>query len=91
MDSNDSAPAWNFFERIERLESLKPTTEDSLLLAIDALFMAFLALVRSNASFARSLKDDYVEHLEGSSLSPEVRKEVKRVLTLVCDQLDKQA
>lgn len=88
MDPNDSAPVWDFFERIERLESLRPTAEDSLLLGVYAYAMAFAALVKDNPNIARKLKDTFTAHLETTNLNPELIKVLEGALTVVCDQFE---
>lgn len=89
MDTHESTREWDIFKRIERLETLKPTAEDSRILATDALFLAFIALVKDRPKGARKLKDFYIAHLETSKLSPELLKELKDILTSACDQFEK--
>ncbi len=89
MDASESTPEYDIFKRIEELEALKPTAEDGRILAVDALILAFIALVRDHPRTARKLKDSYLAHLETSNLSPELLKELERFLIIVCDELEK--
>lgn len=87
MDTHESTPEWDIFGRIEKLETLQPTAEEGRILAVEALGLAFMALVIGRPKAARKLKDTYVAHLETTNLSPELLKELGRALTTVCDSL----
>ena len=91
MDTSESTPEWQFFNRIEELESLKPKAEDSFILAANALLLAFVALVKHHPKAARKLKDSVIAHLEETNLSRELLKELGHVLTIVCDEFEKDA
>jgi hypothetical protein len=88
MDTHESTPEWDIFERIEKLETLKPTAEEGRILAVEALGLAFMALVIGRPKAARKLKDLYIAHLETTNLSPELLKELGHALTTVCDSLE---
>ena len=89
MDTHESTPEWDIFERIEKLETLQPTAEEGRILAVEALSLAFMALVIGRPKGARKVKDLYIDHLETTNLSPELVKELGRALTTVCDSLEK--
>jgi len=89
MDTHEDTPEWGFFDRIEKLESLKPTVEDGRILALNALFVAFIALVKGHPKAARKLKDSFIAHLEETNLSPEILKELERALIIACDEFEK--
>lgn len=88
MDTSGTAPEWAFFARIEKLEHLQVKAEDGFILAIHALVFAFAALIKDDPKAARKLKDLLVDHLETATLSPELLKELGRLLTSVCDQFE---
>ena len=90
METHESIPEWNIFERIEKLEALKPTAEDSLILAGHALLLGFIALVKDRPKTARKLKDSFITHLETTKLSPEILKEIERTLIIACDEFEGQ-
>jgi hypothetical protein len=89
MDTNESMPEWDFFARIEELESLEPKVEDNFILAANALLFGFVALAGERPKAARKLKDLFIAHLEETNLSRELLKELSRILTIVCDGLEK--
>ena len=88
MDTHESTPEWDIFGRIEKLETLQPTAEDTRILAVNALFLAFIALVKDHPRAARKMKDEYVAHLETTNLNPELLKELGRFLTIICDSFE---
>lgn len=83
MDTDGNTPEFDIFGRIEKLETLQPTAEESRILAVEALSLAFVAFVGHNPKSARRTKDLYMEYLE-TKLSPELLKKLSHVFTDLC-------
>lgn len=88
MDTTESAPEWEFFERIERLEALKPTADDGRILGAYAVGLSFTALALQRPNAARKMKDGVLGELEKRGISPGVLKWLKAYFLETCDLLE---
>jgi len=76
-------PEWDIFSRVEKLEKLEPTLEDTFILAQFALLQAFAARVQQSNNPRKDLHR-VVAKLKELGLSGETLKQVGRQLIAVC-------
>lgn len=90
---NNEIPEYEFFERLEKTEQdigeLKPTVVDGVKVALEACFLAFLAMARLYPSGARKIKDLVIADLKGKGLAPPLLEMLEHDLLLVCDRAEK--
>jgi hypothetical protein len=82
-DEQKSTPEWDIFTRIERgeqligrideeIEAITPTLVDTMVLAIDRISFAFLALVQEHPKYARRLKDVLITMHKRENIDPKL-------------------
>jgi hypothetical protein len=90
MDTSESAPEFDLFGRIERLEALKPTAEDGRILGMYGVFLSFMALALQRRDVARKVKDTVMRDLRRMGLSPGVLEQLEEDLLEICDKAEEQ-
>lgn len=83
-------------ELLEKTESVEPelkktnaTAKDGLFIAVFAYTYAFISIVNQYPHLARKLKDNMLGHLKNVGLSAEGIEMVGKVMTVVCDAIEK--
>jgi len=89
---NEKTPEWGIFERLEKLEKIRPTAKDAFTLAELAFVLAgatSLAVADLGSSSPRKRKDELIAALRKRGLSPRVLERVEKILIAVCESLEK--
>lgn len=85
----EERPEWDIFERLEKLEELKPTAEDAAILATFGFTLGFHSLARQSRN-PRKLKDDWIAFLKRKGLSAEAREVLEEWLLAICKIIEER-
>ena len=87
---------WDFFSRIEGLESktwrldiLELTTEDAIKLSREALLVGYAAVAMHSPKRARRFKDNVMTDLKKKDLNPDLLDGVEEDLSSLADDIEK--
>jgi hypothetical protein len=87
-------PEWDFFKRLEgaeeKIEVTEQTLKDALVLASEALILAFGMMAKEYPSYARLFKDKTIEDLKKGGLSQRRLESIQSDLLWACDLIDKK-
>ncbi len=83
-------PEWEIFNRVEHLEKLKPTVEDTQKIATAAFLLFFMYAAVQKPAGARKLKDLAIAWLKRASVSRETISQLEITLLLMCDLAENQ-
>lgn len=90
----EKVPEFDIFKRLERLEEITngefTAVTETLLVAIAAFWVAFLALSTHYPEFARKYKDDIVGSLQRKGLNRRLLDMLREISTDIVDQIEKK-
>lgn len=78
---------WDIFERLEKLEELKPTAEDAAILATFGFTLGFYSIA-ARSSNPRKLKDVWITFLRQKGLSVESLRVLEEWLLNICKLIE---
>jgi hypothetical protein len=81
---------WEIFKRIEGLEKLKPTLDDTSAIATLALLFSFMHVAGEYPHGARKLKDIIIGFLKAQQLSTKTLNQFETALLQICEESEKQ-
>jgi len=85
----EKIPEWDIFERLEKLEELKPTAEDAATLAIFSFTLGFYS-VAARRSNPRQLKDVWITFLRRKNLSVQSLRVLEEWLLALCKLIEER-
>ncbi len=83
-------PEWDIFDRLEKVEKLRPALADAAKLGTAGFLLSFIYMAGKYPSKARKLKDMVITWLKQAELSTKALDLIEKRLIIICEEVEKQ-